>query len=383
MTAGASATRRLTGRRRRGTAGSGRVESTDASELPPAESSRPAGATGTTGAAGATAGRPGVRRRRPGERAQGRGAAGGGKGRPSTRSSGSADRRASGDRRIEPRRRRIRAGSGQAGRARHRRRPAAGRRTGTSSGRGDRRPAGARHRQRLAPAPFRRSGSRPGSDARRPPATAENDPHAFRRGSPCTDLQAAPVTTSSRCRAGRSSGATSPAGAHVRSRAATVTSTRGAGVPRDRPGARFPTSGSAAGARHHRAVPPRGSGPTAHGTSGRTPVPFDPRGARPRPSRRPRQPGHEHERRRGHRRPLDAPPAAARDRGRHPQRRGRGDRAAPGAAGRAGRVGLWGLRAGPLPRCAAGHQAGRRRGAGRGRRPRAGRAGGVPERPLA
>ena len=58
--------------------------------------------------------------------------------------------------------------------------------------------------------------------------------------------------------------------------------------------------------------------------------------------------------------------APARDRGRHPQSGGHGHDPAPGGTGQAGRVRLRRLRAGPLPRCAPGHQAGGGRGTGRG-----------------
>ena len=80
-----------------GDTGGGHVESTDASELPPAESSRPAGASarppraGTSGGSGARSGGTGGAGR--GSGTKGRGAAGNRQGRPATGSSGGADRR--------------------------------------------------------------------------------------------------------------------------------------------------------------------------------------------------------------------------------------------------------------------------------------------------
>jgi hypothetical protein len=189
-----SAQRRDRGRRTRpmgdaGARGVGHVESTDALELPPAESSRPAGASGPSGTAGASGADGGACRRVRRRRAGGRRA----RTRRGRRRQGTAfdplERRRRPapvrDRRTEPSCRRIPSRVREAGTGPTRRRTP--KRRIAASERRDRCPTGTRHRQRLAPGVVLRREAR--ERRATPPATAENDPPAFWRWAPCTDLE--------------------------------------------------------------------------------------------------------------------------------------------------------------------------------------------------
>ncbi len=262
---------------------------------------------------------------------------------------------------------RASARPGAAARAVRERAPGAGR-TGTGRSAGQTgRPGRPEHApRRRGRVPRGRVRARPGAPLRRP---NEERSRADRSGA-----GAPRGAFPSRARPRR--GATWPAGAHIKwADAATRTSAR----------SRRPTTGSAVGVRRGRMRAPTWTRDDGARDDGRTPTPPRDGDEAGRPAPPPAAPPPPPPRRPP---PRPSPPCrrAIPCPRRSPPRSGAPPTSPPpgtGASGRAGGVGLWRLRAGALPRCVAGHQAGGRRGPRRGRRAGAGRVGRLPVRPVA